>query len=60
VGGTAGDHVTARLDDGTTLEGQLDERGRVRFDFDSPESGPGGVSLEWGCGAADDAAFTCP
>jgi polyhydroxybutyrate depolymerase len=60
VGGTAGDHVTARLDDGTVLDGQLDERGRLRLDFAAPESGAGGVSMEWACGAADEASYSCP
>jgi len=46
VGGTAGDRVSVELGDGTTAEGVLDERGRVRLDLDA-DSGPGWVSLAW-------------
>ncbi len=61
AGGQPGDPFTVTLTDGSTKSGTINDRGTGKAKFSDRPSGDSGDALaEWGCGASDTKAYTCP
>lgn len=61
VGGAVGDTFIVTLTDGSTKSGACDRRGKGKAKFNNRPAGDvGTATAQWGCGAVEAKAYSCP